>query len=319
MATAQFVIIPSLTAIAVAYTQKNLIADTLLPRVPVMTQAFRYIKYALNDAFKIPDTRVGRKGTPNQLDWGSSELTDQTYDEALDTPIPNADIMAWEQARAAGAGYVSQVDPVSNATTLLTKAVQNRREYRAATLITTLANYNVNNRATLSGTSQWSDYTNSDPLKAIMTAFDGCVMRPNIGWMGRQVATQLTMHPKVCKAVFGQQTDAGIAPIRAIADLLGLDELVVGDAWIDTAAPGQAANLVRCWGKDAGFMYRDMTADPRGGVTFGYTAQWGQKFAGTIEDPDVGARGGQRVRSGESVKELITANDLGYLFKAAVA
>jgi hypothetical protein len=319
MATSPFVIVPSLTAIAVAYSQKNLIADMLLPRVMVDTQAFRYIKYALGDAFKIPDTRVGRKGAPNQLDWGSTELTDQTFDEGLDSPVPNADMMAWEKAQQAGSGYVSQVDPISNATVRVTGAVQNRREFRASGLITNLANYATANKVTLSGTGQWSDYTNSDPLSVIMTAFDSMVMRPNIGWMGRQVATKLTMHPKVCKAVFGQQTDAGIAPMRAIADLLGLDDIYVGDAWIDTAAPGQASVLSRAWGKDCGFMYRNMTADTRGGVTFGMTAQWGDKVAGTIEDPDVGLRGGQRVRSGESVKELITANDLGYLFKAAVA
>ena len=52
MATAPFVIVPSLAAIAVGYTQKKLVADAVMPRVPVLTQSFRYLKYALGDAFK---------------------------------------------------------------------------------------------------------------------------------------------------------------------------------------------------------------------------------------------------------------------------
>lgn len=319
MATKPFVIVPALTAIAVAYLQANLIADKLFPRVPVDTESFRYMKYAAGDAFKAPDTRVGRKSAPNQLDWGGTELTATTNDEGLDSPVPNIDLLAWERARAAGQHLTGQVDPLANATEMVTATVQNRREVRCATLATTLANYATGNRATLAGVTQWSDYTNSDPLPVIMDALDSMIMRPNIGWMGRRVSTRLRMHPKVCKAVFGNNTDAGIVPMRALADLLELDDIYVGDAWIDTAAPGQASVMSRVWGNDAGFMYRNMRASTKGGITFGMTAQFGDKVAGTIEDPDIGLRGGQRVRSGESVKELITANDLAYLFKNAVA
>ena len=319
MATAPFVIVPALAAIAVAYTQKNLIADQVLPRVGVNTQSFRYLKYGLADAFQAPDTLVGRKSAPNQIDWGSTELTDSVQDHGLDTPVPNADVLAWQQARAAGQGYVSQADPLARNTALVMQAVMNRREKRAADLVFNLANYGAANKVTLATTGQWSDYTNSDPLVAIMAALDSMVMRPNIGAMGRLVATKLRMHPKVCKAVFGNNTDAGIVPLRALADQLELDDIYVGDAWINTAAPGQPAVVARCWGKDASFMHRNMQADTQGGVTFGFTAQWGDRVAGTIEDPDVGLRGGVRVRSGESVKELITAPDLAYLFKNAVA
>lgn len=319
MATTPFVIVPALAAIAVAYRQQNRIADAVLPRVPVGTQSFRYIKYGLADAFKAPDTLVGRKSAPNQLDWGSLEVTDTVQDHGLDAPVPNADIMAHQMAQSAGGGLVSQVDPLARATTLIMETVQNRREKRAADLVFDAANYAAANKATLSGTSQWSDYTNSDPLVAIMAALDSMVMRPNFAVMGRLVSTKLRMHPKVCKAVFGNNTDAGYVPLRALADQLELDDIFVGDAWVDTAAPGQAASLARTWGKHAGFFYRNMQADTLGGVTFGMTAQWGDQVAGTIEDSDVGLRGGVRVRAGESVKELITANDLGYLFTNAVA
>ena len=137
--------------------------------------------------------------------------------------------------------------------------------------------------------------------------------------MGRQVATKLRSHPKICKAIFGLQTDAGIVPLEALRNLLELDEINVGDGYINTAAPGLPASMSRVWGKHVALTYRDMMADPQGGITFGYTAQWGDRIAGTIIDPDIGLRGGERARVGESVVETITANDLGYFFQNAVA
>ena len=316
MATAPFVIVPSLSAIAVAYKQGNLIADLVLPRVPVATQVFRYPKYAPGDAFNAPETLVSRKGAPNQIDWASTEQTAAVSDYGLDAPVPNADILAYQQAPA---GLVSQVDPESRAVTLVQQTVQNRREQRAANLVFGAANYGANNKVTLSGTSQWSDYTNSDPLVAIMGYLDSMIMRPNIGVLGRATATKLRMHPKICKAVYGMQTDAGIVPLRAIADLLELDEIYVGDGFLNTAAPGQTPAMARAWGKHAAFLYRDAQPAIEGRITFGMTAQWGDKVAGYIEDSDIGLRGGRRIRSGESVVELVTANDLGYFVQNAVA
>ena len=319
MATAPFVIVPSLCAVAVMYRQGKRIADDVLPRVPVDTESFRYIKYGLADSFNAPDTRVGRLSAPNQITWGSTELTDSVNDEGLDSPVPNKDILAWQKARESGQGMASQVDPLSLATEMVMETVENRREVRAANLVFNAASYGANNKVTLSGTGQWSDKVNSDPLVAIKGYFDSMIVRPNIGVLGRLVATQLSMHPKVVGAVYKNGTVGGSVPMRAIADQLELDELYVGDAYVNTAAPGQAATMSRVWGKHAAFLFRDKQANTRGKVTFGYTAQYGDRIAGTIENSGIGLRGGVMVRAGESVKEIVTANDLGYFVQNAVA
>jgi hypothetical protein len=319
MATTPFVIVPSLTAIAVAYTQKNLIADRVLPRVPVSTKSFRYLKYGLGDAFTVPETAVGRKGTPNQVEFASSEATDTTQDHALDSPVPNDDMRQWQSAKDAGQGYVSQADPQSRAAAQVTSLVLTRREKRAADLVFNPASYGTNNKATLSGTSQWSDYTNSKPQQAINAALDGMVMRPNVAVFGRLAWSSLSTHPQMAMAIFKNGTNAGKITTQQFADLFELDEVIVGDAWINTAAKGQAPNVVRLWGKHCALLHRNAQADTDFGVTFGMTAQFGERVAGVIEDPDIGMNGGVRVRAGESVKELVTANDLGYLFTNAVA
>ena len=76
--------------------------------------------------------------------------------------------------------------------------------------------------------------------------------------------------------------------------------------------------LARLWGNFIAMIYRDKLANAQSGMTFGFTAQFGNRIAGSMPDPKIGLKGGQRVRVGESVKELITANDLGYLLSDVV-
>lgn len=309
---APFPITPQLVAVAVAYRNRRLIADEVLPRIPVALQEFKYNRYALGEAFTVPETRVGRKGRPNEVEFTADEATSSTVDHALDDPIPQADI---DNAR----GTPGMPDPEMRATQSLTDLILLAREVRAANLVFTLGNYAPTNRTTLAGADQWSDFANSTPIDDHLTALDSCVMRPNIAVYGRATWTKLSTHPAVCKAIFGNNTDAGIVNRRQWADLLELDDVYVGEGFVNTAKKGQTPALSRCWGKHAALLYRNANADPLGQVTFGFTAQWGGRIAGSKEDSNIGMRGGQRVRVGESVRELITASDLGYFFENAIA
>ena len=317
MAKTPFVIVPELTAIAVAYRQGNLIADQVMPYVPVNTQEFRYKKFALGDDFSVPATLVGRKGAPQQIEFGETELTAATDDHALDVPVPNVDQEAYERARASG--NTGGTDPMMRATSQGTQLLLTAREKRVADLVFNDANYAAGNKVTLSGTGQWSDYVNSNPQTAIVTALDSMIMRPNIAVLGRRTWSVLSQSPKITAAVYKNGATSGSVTRQQFAELFELDEVLVGDGWINTAAKGQAPTMVRLWGNHASFIHRNMNADPNFGITFGFTARFGTRLGGYVEDPDMGMRGGRRARSGESVKELITANDLGYHFKNAVA
>lgn len=304
-----FPIQPELTAIAIAYRNQKAIADKVLPRVRVGKQEFKYAKVTLADGFTQVDDRVGRKSQPNQVSFTSTEVTDSTSDHALDDPVPQADI---ENA-------APNQDPLGDSVQFTTNLIELNREVRTANLVFDPNQYGAANKSTLAGTSQWSDFANSDPVSAVLVALDSMVMRGNILVLGRAVATKLFTHPKVCKAIFGNNTDAGIVNRAQLAALFELDEVVVGEGWVNTAKKGQPVNMQRVWGKHASLIYRDSLADASRGTTFGFTAQFGDRIAGAVEDRDIGMRGGQRTRVGESVKEVITAPDLGYLFQSAVA
>ncbi len=310
MALAPFPIQPELTAIAIGYRNSALIADEVLPRVQVGKQEFKYLKYDLADSFTVPDTRVGRTSRPAEVSFAATEVTSACNGYGLDDPIPQSDI------DNAPPNY----NPLGRSTEVLTDLILLAREQRTADLVFNTASYTAStNRTQLSGTSQFSDYTNSNPITALLAGLDACVMRPNILILGQAVWSKLRQHPKVAQALFGANGTSGIVTREQLAQALEIEEVWVGQGWANTAKKGQTASLSRLWGKHAAAIYRDRLADTNRGTTFGLTAQWGERVSGSIPDEDIGLKGGQRVRVGEYVKELVTATDLGYFWENAVA
>lgn len=309
MSVRPFPVTPELTAIAIAYRNERLIADDVLPRVPVGRKDFRWRKYALADSFTLADTTVGRKSQPNQVEFGFTEETDSAVDYGLDDTIPNDDI------QQAPPNY----NPEGRAVEMIMQLIALDREVRAANLIFNASSYATANKVTLSGTSQWSDFTNSDPIAAIQSGMDSMIMRGNIMVIGRVAFSSLVRHPKIVKAANRNQGDSGIVRRQDLAELLELDDVIVGEGWLNTAKKGQTPTMTRVWGKHAAILYRDRTASTTSGLTFGYTVQTGTRVAGSIPEPKVGLRGSVLVRAGETVKEIIAANDLGYFFQNAVA
>jgi len=318
MANTPFPVQPRLVAAAGLFRNRRLIADEVLPRVqPVGTQAFKYLQHALADGFTIPDTRVGRVSRPVQVQFTAAEVAGSTNDYSVDVPVPNADVL-----NASG-----QMDPIAAAATdpdikatLLSKnIVMLDREVRVANAVFALASYNAANRVTLSGTGQWSDYTNSNPVTAIMDAMDGMIQRPNIGVIGRLAFTKVCQHPKVVGSIFANAGNTGIVTADQIAGLLGLDKLLVGEGFVKTARPGQTVSMARVWGKHMSLLYIDPNGGPFDMPSFGWTVSWGEPIAGEVMDPNMGMRGGKNIRYGESVAEVIAANALGYFFQNAVA
>lgn len=304
---APFPINPELTAIAIAYRNTKLIADEVMPRSPVGKKEFKYLKHTLAEGFTLPNTLVGRTGKPNQVEFTASEETDSTEDFGLDDPVPQDDIAN------APAGY----DPLGRATEGLTELIALDREKRVADLIFATGTYAAANRLALSGSDQFSDFIGSDPIAVIMDALDAMVMRGNIAVIGRPAFSILQRHPKIVKAANRNSGDSGIATRQAIAELFELDEVLVGEGWINGAKKGQTASMSRVWGKHIALLYRDRVSPNK--ITFGFTAEFGKRVAGSIPDSNIGLRGGQRVRVGESVKEVVTANDLGYFLQNVVA
>lgn len=309
-----------LTTIALAVKPEGMIADLVCPRVPVEAENFTYTVFAEDNYFNIPNTKIGRKSEANEVEFGGALVNAQTYDYGLDDFVPQKDI---DNAVSQN----STVDPMGTATEGTAILVDLAREQRVATLFQTSANFDSGLRATLSGTTQWS-HVDSDPLAAILTAMDSMLVRPNVMTIGREVATKLSVHPKVVAAVYGKVgvgaagTASGIVAMQAIADLLGLKAIYVGEGFYNSAKKGQSVSIARLWGKHATLARIDTSVrslrNPAT-VTFAMTAEWQKRRVRTFKDDSRGIDGGTTIRVAEQVNELILWQKAGYLFTNAVA
>jgi hypothetical protein len=318
-----FVVDPVLTAIAIGYSNPAsfYIADQAMPRTPVSAENFKWTEYPIEESFNVPDGRVGRLGRVRQLEFGGIERASAVEDFGFDAPVPNSDIGAAARARDAGLG---NFDPEGLAVMRITDTLLNIREVRVANIVHNPANYAIGRKRQLSGTSQFSDYANSDPVGVIKAGMDATlVKRPNTMILGRAAWSKLSSHPKIVNAVKGNVTSAGVVTLDQVRELFageGLTRVLVGDAWYNTARPGQAVSLARAWGNHLALLHIDPMANAeQGGITWGLTAQYGTRISGRIVDEDVGLQGGVRVRTGERVKELVVAQDVGYLIQDVVA
>lgn len=316
--TTAFPINPELTAIAIAFKnpEAQLIADLVLPRVPV-AKKFTYTTYDESQGFTVPDTKVGRRSEPNVVDFGGTPVQGETLDWGLDDVIPNDEIEAWASMPKPASG--GPISPQAFSTMMLTSLVELDREIRVANLVFNTTTYTAGNQTPLSGNSQWSDQVNSNPLTAITDAMDTPLVRPNVLVLGQRSWTVLRRHPKIAQAIGHSAQTAGYASRQQVADLLELDQIIVGQSRVNTAKRGQAPNYVRTWGNHAALLHVSPMAAQMGQPTFGWTAQWGTRIAGELPEMKAGLRGSMRVRSGESVLEIVVSQESGYLFQNVTA
>lgn len=305
---------PQYTAIALAYTNRQLIAEQVLPRISVGQRSFKWDKHTKGDNFLVPDTKVGRKGRPNEVEFSATEQDASVEDFGLEDVVPNDDI--------AEARSKPGLDPLGRAVEGITNLLMLDREKRVADIVFSAATYPSGNKVQLSTNDQWNEYAQaaSDPVADILTGKEGALMELNTCVMGEAVWYALRRHPVILKSVYPVNgSDKGMITLAQFAELFEFERVLVGRAKIASSKKGQSLTLVDVWGNHFAMHHQNPLASLRGnGITFGATAEWGSRLAWTRDEPDIGLRGAQRARVGETVVELITAADCGYFIEDAI-
>ncbi|MEM7507634.1 MAG: hypothetical protein AAF415_12905 [Pseudomonadota bacterium] len=323
MTTRPFTQDAALTAIAVNFMNPDiaLIADDVLPRVDVGDETYKYDVYPSEEVFTVPNTTVGRRGMVPEVEFSAKQQTGAVVDRGLDSPIPQSDIDRAQRQRAQGN---SNYDPEARAIEGLTHLVKLDRETRAVAVVENPDNYDADKKVALAGGDKWTD-PNSDPIKDIQAAMSGTfIARPNIGATSRQVFDVLSTNPKILKAINRNDGDSGIATAQQIASIFGLQNIFIGDGFVNTARRGQPAQMGRLWGNAFSLMHRSSIAGTQNGIpTFGITAELrvngSAMVAGRWFNPKgPGLLGGVSVRVGEMVEEHLVAPSVGYLIDTPI-
>lgn len=315
--TAPFTVNPEHSAVAVGFknTEDSLIADEVMPRVDV-AETFSYTTYDAAQMFTVPDTKVGRKSEPNQVNFAGVDVTAKVDDFGLDDFVPQRDMDVWAAMSKPSTG--GPIRPDLLAAEGLTNLILLDREVRVANQVFDPNNYETALKQTLSGSDQWS-HADSNPLEDLLLALDEPLVRPNTIVLGRAVWTTIRRHPKIVQAVFNSAQNSGVISRQHLMDLLEVSNVQIGSARVNTARKGQAASYQRTWGKHCSLLYVSKQAAQTFQPTWGWTGQFGTRFGGTIPNGMKGLKGGNTIRVGEQVKEVVAAKGAGYFFQNAIA
>lgn len=170
----------------------------------------------------------------------------------------------------------------------------------------------------------FSDYNNSDVVSQFNTAcntvLDACGVPPDTIVMDRKVARILRYHPQFMDALGLKYARPGGATDQEIADLLGVDRIVIPYARYESAKEGQASAMLPIWGKHIWVGVLPKSAVPRQ-VSAGYMVTYAQQPKKVWKWPVKNPPDSNALLAEDSYQFLLSGNaaSCGYLFKNAVA
>lgn len=257
---------PVLSTIAQGYKNSEMIAGALFPQVPVNLRGGNIITFAKEDFMLYGSQRAPGENT-KRVQFGYSGSTYALIDYSLEGQVPIEIV----QEGANGPG----IDHARMAIAKVSNIMALRLEKAAADIARTAASYAAANKVTLSGTSQWSDLTASDPIANIETAKEAVRAatgkRPNTVVMGAAVMSKLRQHSKVIDRM--KYTGRDVPTAEILAALFGVQRVLVGDAIYSNDA-GTAFTDV--WGKDVVVAYTELgSVADMGAPSYGYTYNLG--------------------------------------------
>lgn len=303
------VVDPVLSEIAQGYRNADMVGMNLFPSVPVAQRGGKIISFSKED-FALYNAARAPGSNTKRIQFGYSSGSYALEQHALEAVAP------WELQQEANA--VAKINIAAMAVRKAQNIIALRLEKAQADLATTAGSYAAGNKTTLSGTSQWSDYTGtSAPSKDIETAKEA--IRSQIGRAGNtvivsaSVMAKLRQHPSIIDRI--KYTGRDVVTTDLLAALWGVDRVLVGGA-VYTDASGTITDV---WGKFVVVAYTQLgSVADLGEPTYGYTYRLdGAPYV----EPGYEDRNAKSdiYPVTDEVAPVLTAATAGYLISAAIA
>ncbi len=176
---------------------------------------------------------------------------------------------------------------------------------------------------TLSGTGQFSDYSNSDVVSVINTAKaairTGCGAIADSVIMDYDVAQVLRYHPQLLDLLGFKFAKPGGLEDADLAKALGVKNLIIPNAMYNSAKEGQADVLANVWGKNIIFAVLPKTA-AKYQISLGYNIRLDDGSPRKVyKQPMFNPPGSTEVLVEDEYDMLLADVTAGYLIKDAVA
>jgi hypothetical protein len=262
-----------LTQISLAFPNNALVGERLFPSIGVKKQSDKY--YVFGREAWLPETSDYRApgGEANEIPGFKVSLdTYYAQEHALQVAVTDEE----------RENVDSPFSPDRDGAELVTAKVLLGREIAMKNLVTTTTNYATGLSVTLSGTAQWNDYTNSDPISNIRAGVRAIhakvFMEPNTAVIPYLVMSTLEDHPDIIERI--KYSERAVLTPEIIASVLGLQNVIVPGVGVGTGPVGSNGNALTVgylWGKDVVLAW----VPPRGGLktpAFAYEFTWGSPY-----------------------------------------
>lgn len=292
------------------YTNEQYISELILPTLKVKEKTGKFAKYGKENLRVYTDQIYRAPGTrARSADYSVSQGDYSCKERSLEKGVPDEFV---ENSQ-------DPYDPKRDAVAVIMDNIWVNQERALAVAMGDTAIMTRN--TTLSGTDQWSDYNNSDPISDIETAIESVRaatgQRPNTAVMGHDVFLKLKFHPDIREQLKytngGQVSDQMLGGF--LKEFFNLKNVYVGTAVMNSADEGQTDSIADIWTKNFWVLHQT----PRPSLlsaTFGYTFADTPRMVDTYREEAL-VRDVVRVRY--SYDQNLMDVNLGYLVKNAIA
>jgi len=255
---------PLLTNISLAYRNESYVAEQIMPIVPVSKDTAKIATYGM-DNLRIASSIRAQGSSTNEINHtvtiGDHYILEEHALKELVTKeeMENAD---------------SPIQPKIDATENLVDRMMVIKEKLLADIMQ--ATGSMTRNTTLTGTDQWSDYTNSDPFDDLKVAIESVRTysgkKPNTLMFCYNSWMTLLQHPDVADRI-----KVGTVNAAAMRDVIMtafpmIKNIIVADAQYNSAVEGGTDTLSEIWSKCAWAMYIEPTPGLKS-RSFGFTYQ----------------------------------------------
>jgi hypothetical protein len=315
-----------LTQISIAYIQdpNNFIADSVFPNIPVQKQSDRYTTYDRSYWFR----SEAKERAPGTESAGSGYAVDTTPTYFATLYAFHKDIDDPTRANAD-----DPIDMDRDGTSFVTQQLMMKRELTWSSKYFGSGIWGAGVDADQTGVgatpsaNQFLQFTvaGSLPVETIDAQIANIAQltgyKPNILVMGPQVFQVLKNHTEILDRI--KYTQRGIVTAELMAEVFGVDQVLVPWAVQNTGAEGAAASYSFIYGKSILLLYsnpRPSILTPSAGYTFSWTGLYGNgAYGNRIKKFRMEAIESDRVEGEMAYDQKLIAPELGVFFGSCIA
>ncbi len=292
-----------LSNVSFAYHNEGFVGESLFPIVKVQKDSDKYTLYG-KERFRRNATKVADKTPTKKIDWTVTFPSYECEDYGLH------DLISDKEKRNADKPLNLRIDT----TEVVTDMLALDREARVLEIV--FSTSIITNNTTLTGTDQWSNSVDSDPIGNIVTGRStikkAIGKKPNTLCVTEDVWDVLREHPQLLERI--KYSMKGILTEDLVAQILGLERVIVAGGLEEQSTEGQSSSLDYLQTKKALLCFVEKNAGLKK-ITLGKTFM--------SQKPVVRSWRENKLRSEvieviETTDEKLVAAGAGYLIDAAI-